>query len=184
MKIEIHHIPTQGLVLDFERPAQHFSGLKAMMASAECEFIRALAIHLDVLPMPDFIRVNGRLETTVRQACVRCLDLFEYPLRCRFTLNYSREIPQDVHNAGTEAIELTADQIGMVFFEGEQIDFTDALQEQVILAMPFKPVCKADCKGLCHRCGKDLNSGPCFCDEKEPDGPFAVLKDLKLPLKK
>ena len=183
MKIEIHHIPTQGLVLDFEKPAQHFSGLKAMMENGECEFAEPLAIHLDVLPMRDFIRVKGHLDTTLRLACVRCLEVFEYPLRSRFTLNYSRQIPQDVHDTETEGIELTADQIGMVFFEGEEIDFADALQEQAILAMPFKPICNAECKGLCSRCGKDLNFGPCLCDEKEPDGPFSVLKDLKLPLK-
>ena len=183
MKIKIHHIPTQGLMLDFERPAQHFSGLKAIMQSGECEFAKPLVIHLDVLPMKDFIRVKGRLDTTLRQACVRCLESFEYRLQCRFTLNYSRQIPQDVHNAENEGIELTADQIGMVFFEGEEIDFTDAIQEQAILGMPFNPICKADCRGLCPRCGKNLNSGPCLCDEEEPDGPFAILKDLNLPLK-
>ena len=129
MKIEIHHIPTQGLVLDFEKPAQHFSGLKAMMENGECEFAEPLAIHLDVLPMRDFIRVKGHLDTTLRLACVRCLEVFEYPLRSRFTLNYSRQIPQDVHDTETEGIELTADQIGMVFFEGEEIDFADALPQ-------------------------------------------------------
>jgi uncharacterized protein len=184
MKIDIHRIPTQGLTLDFERPAQHFSGLKAMMESGECEFVDPVAIHLDVMPMRDFIRINGRLDTALRQACVRCLETFQYPLQCRFTLNYSREIPQDVHNAEAEGIELTADQIGMVFFEGDEIDFTDALQEQVILAMPFKPICRSDCLGLCPRCGKDLNFGPCLCGAKEPDGPFAVLKNMKLPLKR
>jgi len=184
MKIEIHHIPTEGLTLDFERPARHFSGLKTIIENGECEFVKPLAIHLEVMPLRDFIRVKGRLGTSVRMACGRCLEDFESPLQSRFTLNYSRDIPKDVHKADTEGIELTADQIGMVYFEGEEIDFSDALQEQVILAMPFKPICKTACKGLCPRCGKDLNTGPCRCDEKAPDGPFAILKDLDLPLKK
>ena len=183
MKIEIHHIPTDGLELEFIKPALYFSELKAMLERGECEFVDPLAIHLDVLPLRDFIRVKGRLETKIRPICGRCLEPFEVPLKIRFTLNYSRNIPEDVHKDGAEGIELTADQIGMVFFEGEEIDFTDAIQEQAILGMPFKPICKADCKGLCPRCGKDLNSGPCLCDEKEPDGPFAILKDLNLPLK-
>ena len=184
MKIEIHHIPSEGLVLDAERPARHFSGLKAIMENGECEFVEPLDIHLEVVPWRDFIRVKGRIATTIRQACGRCLEVFESPLRSTFTLNYSGKIPKDVHKSDTDGIELTADQIGVVFFEGEEIDFTDAIQEQVILALPFKPICKPDCKGLCPKCGNDLNTDPCRCDQKVPDGPFAALKDLKLTSKK
>jgi uncharacterized protein len=184
MKIEIHHIPTNGLVLEYDRPAQDFSGLKSLLESGECEFVGALSVHLEVLPMRDFIRVKGRLDARIRQECGRCLATFESPLKSRFTLNYSRQIPQDVHKTGTEGIELTADQIGMVYFEGEEIDFTDAVQEQAILAVPFNPVCKPECRGLCPGCGCDLNVERCRCSGPTPDGPFAVLKDMKLKLKR
>ena len=184
LKIEIHHIPASGLILDSERPAGDFSGLTALLDSGECEFVDALAVHLEAVPMRDFIRVRGRLETRIRQKCGRCLTIFEAPLRSRFTLNYSRQIPQDVHKADTEGVELTADQIGMVYFEGEEIDFTDAIQEQAILAIPFNPICRPQCKGLCRRCGSDLNVEPCDCSEPSSDGPFAVLKDIKPQLKK
>ena len=184
MKLEIHHIPTSGLILDYERPAQDFSGLKTLLDSGECEFVGALAVHLEVLPMRDFIRVKGRLETRIRQECGRCLATFEAPLYSRFTLNYSRQIPQDVHKTDTEGIELTADQIGMVYFEGEEIDFTDAVQEQAILAIPINPICKPQCKGLCPRCGRDLNMERCNCSDPTQDGPFAVLKEIKSHLKK
>lgn len=148
------------------------------MENGEGEFITPLAIHLDVMPLQDFIKVKGRLDAGIRLACVRCLETFETSIRTRFTLNYSKQIPRDLHKAGSEGIELTADQIGMIFFEGEEIDFTDAIQEQAILALPFNPLCKADCRGLCPRCGNDLNLGPCLCNDAEPEGPFAVLKDL------
>jgi uncharacterized protein len=184
MKIEIHHIPTNGLDLKFIKPVREFPGLAALSESGECEFVDPLTIHLEMLPLKDFVRVKGRLETKVRQACGRCLETFETPLKSHFTLNYSRLIPQDVHKAGAEGIELTADQIGMVYFEGEEIDFTDAIQEQTILAIPFNPICKPECKGLCPRCGGDLNAGPCHCGEPTPDSSFSVLKDLKLQLKK
>lgn len=184
MKIEIHHIPTDGLALEFKRPVREFPGLKALVDSGECEFVGALAIHLEVLPMRDFIRVKGRLDTRIRQVCGRCLAVFEAPLKSRFTLNYSKQIPQDVHKAGVEGIELTADQIGMIYFEGEEIDFTDAIQEQAILAIPLNAVCKPQCKGLCPRCGNDLNVAPCHCGAPSPDGPFAVLKEMKSQLKK
>jgi uncharacterized protein len=184
MKIEVHHIPASGLSLEFERPVRDFPGLKALVDNGECQFVDALVVRLNVLPMRDFIRVKGHLEARVRQECGRCLAGFEAPLRSRFTLDYSRKIPQDVHKNGAEGIEVTADQIGMIYFEGEEIDFTDAIQEQVILAIPFNPVCKPECKGLCPRCGSDLNVEGCRCSNPTPDGPFAVLKDIKLQLKK
>jgi uncharacterized protein len=181
MKIEIHHIPSQGLDLDFERPAHHFNGLKELIQTGECEFQTPLAIYLKVLPMRDFFRVTGRIETTIRQACVRCLVTFDSPLTSRFTLNYSKQIPKDVHQDDASGIELTAEQIGMIFIEGEEIDFKDALQEQIILAIPYKPLCRSDCKGLCAQCGRDLNTGSCQCRHKQAEGPFAVLKQLTLP---
>jgi uncharacterized protein len=184
MKIEIHHIPTSGLILDYERPARDFPGLKALIESGECDFVDALAVHLDVMPLRDFIRVKGSLVAKVRQECGRCLATFEAPLSIRFTLNYSKQIPKDVHKTGTEGIELTAEQIGMVYYEGEEIDFTNAIQEQAILAIPFNPVCNPQCKGLCSGCGCDLNVERCHCDGAIPDGPFAVLKDMKMKLKK
>jgi DUF177 domain-containing protein len=184
MKIEIHHIPTNGLELEFIKPARYFQELKAMSDNGEGEFVEPLNIHLDVSPLRDFIRVKGRLNTKIRQTCGRCLEPFEVSLKNRFTLNYSHQIPEDVHKEGAEGIELTADQIGMVYFEGEEIDFTDAIQEQAILAIPFNPVCKPECKGLCPRCGNDLNKASCTCGEKKADGPFAVLKEMKLKLKK
>lgn len=184
MKIEIHHIPTNGLTLEYRKPVQDFPDLEALSKSGECQFIGALTVHLEVLPMKDFIRVKGRLAARIRQECGRCLAAFEAPLNSRFTLNYSRRIPQDVHKSGTEGIELTADQIGMVYFEGEEIDFTDAIQEQAIIAIPFNAVCKPQCKGLCPRCGSDLNVERCQCSVSIPDNPFSVLKDMKSQLKK
>jgi DUF177 domain-containing protein len=184
MKIEIHHIPAQGLSLNAERPARHFAGLKELIDSSECVFVAPLSIQLEVRPERDFIRIKGRIDTTIRQACVRCLDKFERPLKTRFTLNYSKKIPQDVHQDDAEAVELTAAQIGMIFIKGEEIDLTDDLQEQVIMAIPYKPLCAEDCRGLCAHCGHDLNTGPCHCGEQRTEGPFAMLKNLNLPVKK
>lgn len=181
MKIEVHHIPSNGLSLSAQERADRFASLKQLMDSGECEFVAPVSIDLQVQPMRDYIRVKGRIHTAVRQACVRCAEMFDGPLKSRFTLNYSKEIPMDLHRSGKDGIELTAQQIGIIYYEGDEIDFTDALQEQVVLALPIKPLCSENCKGLCPRCGADLNQGACQCADKEDDGPFAVLKKMKLP---
>jgi uncharacterized protein len=183
MKVEIHHIPSHGLDLSFEEQSRRFVSLKSLEDNGECEFVSPVAIELHLMPMPDFIRVQGRIEITVRQACVRCLESFKNRIKSGFTLNYSKEIPADLHHNDKAGIELTAQQIGMIFYAGDEIDFADALQEQVVLALPYQPICREDCKGLCPQCGQDLNQKVCKCGNEAADGPFAALKDLKLPSK-
>ena len=61
--------------------------------------------------------------------------------------------------------------------EGNEIDLDEILSTCLILDMETKFLCSEDCKGLCPRCGKNLNLGPCGC-RKEPDPRFAVLEQL------
>lgn len=181
MIIETHHIPSQGFDLSFEEPVAGFESLKQLMEASVCDFLSPIRIDLNVMPMRDFIRVKGTFDTMVRHACVRCLGDFDHGLNRRFTLNYSKQIPKDLHEKQKEGIELTAQQIGIIFYHGDEIDFRDAIQEQVVLAMPYKPLCSEDCNGLCAQCGQNLNKGKCQCDAKQEDGPFAALKKLNLP---
>ncbi len=180
MRIEIHHIPSQGTTLHFEKRAEHFATLKQLMARGECQFITPIQISLQVMPEKDLFKVTGRISATQHLECARCLTGFDAPLNRRFELNYSRQIFDDIQTDESGEMELTAQQIGMHHFKGETIDFTDALQEQVVLSIPYRPLCRETCKGLCARCGADLNEAPCRCESKNDDSPFAVLKNLDL----
>ena len=121
-------------------------------------------------------KVAGQVGLT----CSRCLESFPHPLHQRFNLRFSQEIPKDIDPNEDADLELTADQMGLLFFKGDELDLGDAVQEQVILALPLKPVCSSACKGLCPGCGADLNLGPCGCGGNGGDSPFDVLKSLKL----
>lgn len=180
MKIEIQHIPDQGMELSYQREAQVFSALMDLARTEAYEFISPISIDLRIQPEHDMFSVKGRIAFTLRVRCSRCLTSFEIAPRQRFTLRFSRKIPQDVHTGSVEGVALTADEIGLTFFEGDSIDLRDAVQEQVILAIPLYPVCREDCKGLCPRCGVNLNVETCRCTEGKPPGPFDVLKNLKL----
>lgn len=65
----------------------------------------------------------------------------------------------------------------MIPFEGDSIDLREGLGEQVIMGLPFKPLCDPGCKGLCSRCGADLNRESCSCDAVSSESPFAALKN-------
>ena len=57
----------------------------------------------------------------------------------------------------------------------DMLDLTESLREGIILALPSYPICKEDCKGVCLRCGQDLNQGPCRCVSEEETSPWDAL---------
>lgn len=54
--------------------------------------------------------------------------------------------------------------------EAETIDVWEEVRESLLLSVPFKPLCRADCRGLCPRCRRNLNEGPCGCPPERPEG--------------
>jgi uncharacterized protein len=184
MKVEVHSIPSRGLEIAIQEKASQFPALKELTDNGECDFIAPVSVELNLTPMRDFIRVEGAIACVIRQSCVRCLEDFEHRLQSGFTLNFSKDIPKDLHQKSKDGIELTAQQIGIVYYEGDEIDFTHAIEEQVVLAIPYKPICRQKCMGLCSQCGQDLNKGQCQCCPKESNSPFAALKALTPQLHK
>jgi uncharacterized protein len=74
----------------------------------------------------------------------------------------------------------TAKDLDITYLSQDFIDLADVLTEQLRLQVPFQPLCKDSCKGMCANCGADLNVGRCACQKLVKNSPFSVLKDLKL----
>ena len=77
------------------------------------------------------------------------------------------------------------DDLEEFVYDKSVIDISDILRERLLLNLPMAVLCKEDCKGLCPKCGKNLNFGKCDCvfdeEEDEPqdsNNPFAILKDF------
>jgi uncharacterized metal-binding protein YceD (DUF177 family) len=77
-------------------------------------------------------------------------------------------------------LELAEDDLDVFPYTGDVVDLEPLIREQFVLAIPFAPLCKEDCLGLCPQCGADKNVAPCSC-EKPVDPRFAALQGLKLP---
>ncbi len=181
MNIEVQHILAQGTRLDYVKPAEAFSVLKQLAEQGECRFTTPISITLEVIPERDMIRVDGIVSATIQLPCSRCLNEYERELHHRFTLRFSREIPADMHSGDDGEVELTAEKIGLIFFKADTIEFGDAVQEQIVLCLPYKPLCSDSCKGMCPQCGADLNQGPCGCPVKVAGNAFDVLKNHEWP---
>ena len=110
--------------------------------------------------------MTGSVRTTIHGICDRCAGEFDREI----------DIPIDVVLVTELANEENEDE--WVFpLEGDSADLEDIVRTVFVLNLGTKLLCKEDCKGLCCRCGKDLNEGPCNC-QKELDPRFAALKQL------
>ena len=110
--------------------------------------------------------MTGSVRTTMHGICDRCANEFDRDV----------DIPIDVVLVSELANEENEDE--WVFpLEGDSADLEDIVRTVFVLNLGTKLLCKEDCKGLCCRCGKDLNEGPCNC-QKELDPRFAALKQL------
>ena len=105
------------------------------------------------------IHLVGSLQTEVERACDRCLEPTRRKAEMDFDLFYS---PMQTI-AKSEDVEMTPDDLGIGFYEGDGLLLEDAIQEQVLLALPMKNVCRPDCAGLCPQCGQNRNLAECGC---------------------
>ncbi len=110
--------------------------------------------------------MTGSIHTTIHGVCDRCASDFDEDVA----------FPLDVVLVTELASEENEDE--WVFpLEGHSADLEDIIRTVFVLNLDPKLLCKPDCKGLCCRCGADLNQGPCGC-QKELDPRFAALKQL------
>ena len=64
------------------------------------------------------------------------------------------------------------------YLTGYDLDVDRLVYLEVLMSWPLKVLCKEDCKGICSRCGKNLNNGPCGCTEEPKDPRMAAISDI------
>lgn len=118
--------------------------------------------------------VRGHARGSARLCCGRCLVEFPFTFAERFELSlvHATRIPRE------DEMRLDKDELDVRFFEEAELDLVDLAVEQFALAVPMKPLCSEECRGLCPRCGADLNRFPCAC-RVEKDGRWAPLLDWR-----
>jgi len=169
MRIIVSGIPEGGLE---ER-------LKIPLVISDIELKEEVQVLLNVVKFGDKVIVRGEASSEVSLACSRCLVNFSFPVKVDFDVEY---VPEREFTK-IEEHELTKGELDITFYRDDEIDIDELLREQILLAIPMKPLCSADCKGLCPSCGKNLNEDKCICSVEAIDPRLAVLKRLKESLK-
>lgn len=108
--------------------------------------------------------LEGEARTTLEVVCDRCLKPF------------SEELVLPVEHLLAETLE-DEENDDILLLDGGELDLEEVFTTDLVLAMEPKHVCSEECRGLCPKCGADLNDGPCQC-RAEVDPRFAVLAQL------
>jgi len=130
----------------------------------------AFEIHKD----KDKFRLVGTVVTELELPCSRCLEPFRLPVAAPFDLRYlpASEVSSDgEREVGDEDLETS-------YYENDALDLNGLMREQFYLALPMKPLCQDNCRGLCPQCGTNLNTGNCSCAPVWEDPRLAALKNL------
>ena len=113
--------------------------------------------------------IEGSGQVTVSIPCDRCLE----PASVRIPLSFSRKLDMKLSH---EALISQLDESS--YLDGTDLDTDELFTLEILMNWPSKVLCKETCKGLCARCGKNLNDGPCGCEEIEADPRMAGIRDL------
>ena len=170
MLLDLHEMRGSEDRVDRTCPAGTFTA----EASEEYKVVSDVALMLQVRKDGKNYRVTGRLRTRVQISCCRCLDPFEVHREIGVDLMY---FPQSANRGEVEA-EIFNKDLSTAFYRDEQIDLADMVREQLQLAVPMKPLCRDECRGLCPVCGTNLNIERCACDTRWRDPRLAALETL------
>jgi uncharacterized protein len=126
---------------------------------AEDDWSGPIVGQLGVDRTADRILIRGKVAATARLGCVRCLRRYEWPLEAELDV-FADKIGSSGRRGEDEALE--RDDY-MKFHDGRTLDIGEEAREALLLELPITPHCREECRGLCPRCGNDLNEAPCAC---------------------
>ena len=112
--------------------------------------------------------IEAEAAFSLQMPCDRCLEEVTVP----FSYTVSRMADFNEEKADTEESE------EQVYIEGYTLDVDTLVRDELFVHLPMKVLCSEDCRGICNRCGANLNHGVCGCDVTELDPRMAVIRDI------
>lgn len=134
MRVDTNRIPLEGLTLKEEIP------LEALDLDTDIiKFIQPVKVTAEISKITNAVTMQVYVDALTQVICSRCLNEFKSSLKKEISLNYPTDKAKPI------------------------IDLNPEIREEIILDYPINPLCNINCKGLCVKCGKNLNEGGCSC---------------------
>ena len=115
------------------------------------------------------LTVEGSAQLALLIPCSRCLE----PVKVPFSLDLARTF--DMKLSQRERAEALEEQ---PYLQGYMLDVDQLVCDELLLNLPMKVLCREDCKGICNRCGANLNKTACDCDRSSLDPRMSVIQDI------
>ncbi|MEQ8155192.1 MAG: DUF177 domain-containing protein [Clostridiaceae bacterium] len=112
----------------------------------------------------DVTELNLSVNTVLETSCSRCLENFSFPIELTIGEKFTNKS--------------TIEDEDVIFVEGDTLDITEVVMNDVISTLPIKRLCSEGCKGLCSSCGTNLNKGACKCENIQIDSRLEALKNF------
>lgn len=167
---------------------------------------RPVHAHFNLRKVDEVVVVSGSVETHIRLLCSRCANIFQLKAHPKFSALFctdpvmagvghlegvgkpagqTKGFARHAHDTSLDSSQTSEKlsegaDLDITYLANDYIDLADIITEQLQLQVPFQPLCRNECKGICLRCGADQNIGKCACSRMTPSSPFAALKNLKL----
>ncbi len=136
--------------------------------------VQPVTLTVDVYKKNTEVTLVGRVGTVLELECGRCLEPYTLPVDASFDLLF---LPHR-QNTGEGEVEIEDDDLNTAFYRDDTIDLGQLMREQFCLALPMKPLCRDDCRGLCPQCGTNLNLASCGCVNTWVDPRLETLRSL------
>lgn len=153
---------------------------RAMHVDEVVSFDREAASHhiagdVTLIRVGSGILAQGRFDTQSQLTCSRCLSVFVYP----FSFDVDDEFYPAVDIVTDESIGQPEDSNSFAIDEHHILDLGELFRQSTLLAIPMKPLCCPECRGLCPECGVDLNHESCDCSSANSTLLAAAFENLK-----
>ncbi len=135
----------------------------SLLPYPNAKFVQA-EVQLAVTFLKPNLLVKGNIICHIKGFCDRCLA----DISRKFDIPFDQIFYKD-----------SADDEDGYVYSGSRLDVTKAICDEIVLSLPTALLCKPDCKGLCPKCGANLNVEQCNCDTSR-ENVFVALKNLKL----
>jgi uncharacterized protein len=174
MKLRVDDITAEAKDILFPEPEQEINRTLTEGPVREYRVEGPIAVAVSYYRAGAEVFLTGELTAHTVARCARCLEEFSAPSKRPFRYVLTPRVMGD--GAGDDERE----DLEYSVYDGEEIDLTPFIREQMLLALPTRPLCSDDCRGLCPRCGANRNERDCGCREDMFDPRLSVLRSLKL----
>lgn len=181
LRIALNTIAPEGKTFVVDDPAVW--SVPMAECGMDCRIVRPLVGTVTLLPQADGCLVRGTLQGEVTVPCNRCAEDALVVIDSSFDSfePFPGAEGEPDGDGKDKSFDSEADELIVSLVDGApEINLAGLLWEEFVLALPVRPLCKPDCKGLCPDCGKNLNEGSCSCVRDEGDPRLAALRGLKV----